>query len=127
MASKVTLMMALFDQFTTFILELSEMYPDDPDFSMFLSSVRIAKSANPNIVVKYIYESTYPYEQEIMNKDEKFFLTSSFEEHKENVDMDVFSKMKQYFATMTTESKESVWKYSQNIIRLAKACYLFKD
>jgi hypothetical protein len=127
MASKVTLMMALFDQFTTFILELSEMYPDDPDFSMFLTSVRLAKSANPNIVVKYIYESTYPYEHEIMNKDEKFFLTSSFEEHKENIDMDVFSKMKQYFATMSTESKESVWKYSQNIIRLAKACYLFKD
>jgi hypothetical protein len=127
MASKVTLMMALFDQFTTFILELSEMYPDDPDFSMFLTSVRLAKSANPNIVVKYIYESICQYEEEIMSKDEKFFLTSSFEEHKENIDMDVFSKMRQYFATMSTESKENVWKYSQNIIRLAKACYLIKD
>ena len=127
MASKVVLMTALFDQFTAFITELSEMYPDDPDFSMFLSSVRLAKSANPNIVVKYMYENTSAYEIQIMNKDENFFLTSSFEEHKENVDMDIFSKMKVYFASMSPESKESVWKYSQNILRLAKACYSFAN
>ena len=45
-------MTALFDQFTAFITELAEMYPNDSDFSMFLTSVRLAKSANPNIVVK---------------------------------------------------------------------------
>lgn len=118
-------MTALFDQFSSFVSELSEMYPEDPDFPMFLTSLRIAKSANPNIVVKYIYESTSEYEEQIMNKDEKFFLEQTFEQHKENVDMDIFSKMKQYFATMSTESKESVWKYSQNIVRLAKACHSF--
>lgn len=123
MASKVALMTALFDQFTSFINELSEMYPEDPDFSMFLTTVRLAKSANPNIVVKYMYESTSAYETQIMSKDETFFLTSSFEEHKENVDMDIFSKMKVYFSSMSSESKESVWKYSQNILRLAKACH----
>jgi len=127
MVSKVVLMTALFDQFTAFITELAEMYPDDPDFSMFLTSVRVAKSANPNIVVKYMYESTSAYENQIMNKDENFFLTSSFEEHKENVDMDIFSKMKIYFASMSSDSKESVWKYSQNILRLAKACHSFAN
>lgn len=123
MASKVVLMTALFDQFTSFITELAEMYPEDPDFSIFLTSVRLARSANPNIVVKYMYESTSAYETQIMNKDENFFLTSSFEEHKENVDMDIFSKMKVYFSSMSSNSKENVWKYSQNILRLAKACY----
>jgi hypothetical protein len=62
-----------------------------------------------------------------MNKDENFFLTSSFEEHKENVDMDIFSKMKVYFSSMSSDSKESVWKYSQNILRLAKACHSFAN
>lgn len=123
MASKVVLMTALFDQFTSLLTELSEMYPEDPDFSMFLTSVRIAKSANPNMVLKYMYESVSEYETQIMSKDEKFFLEQSFEQHKENVNMDVFSKMKDYFATMNTDSKESVWKYCQNILRLAKACH----
>jgi len=125
MASKVVLMTALFDQFNSCITELSEMYPEDPDFPMFLTSVRIAKSANPSIVVNYIYESVSEYEDQIMTKDEKFFLEHSFEQHKENVSMDIFPKMKEYFATMSSESKENVWKYCQNILRLAKACHAF--
>jgi hypothetical protein len=125
MASKVVLMTALFDQFISFVTELSEMYPEDPDFSMFATSLRLAKSANPNMVVKYIYDSTSELENQIMSKDENFFLEHTFEQHKENVNMDVFSKMKQYFATMSPESKECVWKYCQNIVRLAKACHSF--
>lgn len=126
MASKVTLMTALFDQFTSFLTELSEMYPEDPDFSMFLTSVRIAKSANPNMVAKYMYSSMSEYEVQIMNKDEKFFLEHTFEQHKENVSMDVFSKMKEYFSSMSADSKESVWKYCQNMLRLSKACHSFE-
>jgi hypothetical protein len=123
MASKVVLMTALFDQFTSFLTELSEMYPEDPDFSMFLTSIRLAKTANPNMVVKYMYKSMSEYETQIMSRDEKFFLQHTFEQHKENVSMDIFSKMKDYFATMSPESKESVWKYCQNMLRLAKACH----
>jgi hypothetical protein len=92
---------------------------------MFSTSLRLAKSANPNIVVKYIFDTTSEYEEQIMTKNENFFLEHTFEQHKENVDMDVFSKMKQYFANMSAESKESVWKYCQNILRLAKACHSF--
>ena len=125
MASKVVLMTALFDQLNSLVTELSEMYPEDPDFPMFLTSLRLAKSANPNIIVKYIFETTSEYEAQIMTKNENFFLEHTFEQHKETVDMDVFSKMKQYFANMSAESKESVWKYCQNILRLAKASYSF--
>jgi hypothetical protein len=121
MASKVVLITALFDQFISFVTELSEMYPEDADFPMFLTSLRIVKSTNPNIVVKYTYDSTCEYEDQIMTKNENFFLEQTFEQHKESVDMDVFSKMKKYFSTMSPDSKESVWKYCQNIIRLAKA------
>ena len=125
MASKVVLMTALFEQLNSLVTELSEMYPEDPDFPMFLTSLRLAKSANPNIIVKYIFETTSEYEAQIMTKNENFFLEHTFEQHKETVDMDVFSKMKQYFANMSAESKESVWKYCQNILRLAKASYSF--
>lgn len=125
MASKVVLMTALFDQLNSLVTELSEMYPEDPDFPMFLTSLRLAKSANPNIIVKYIFETTSEYEAQIMTKNENFFLEHTFEQHKETVDMDVFAKMKQYFANMSAESKESVWKYCQNILRLAKASYSF--
>jgi hypothetical protein len=123
MASKTILMTALFDQFTSFIGELQEMYPDDTDFPMFITSIRVLKSTNPSMLSKYIYNNTNQFEDKIMSKDEKFFLDNDFSEYNEYVqDMDIFGKLKQYVKNMSSESKESVWKYCQNIIRLSKAC-----
>lgn len=121
MASKTALMSAVFDQFTSFISELIEMYPDDPDFSMFLSSIKLLKTTNPSLVIKYIYENTSQFEDQILNKDEKFFIDYSFSEYSNDVDLNIFSKLKQYISNMSPSSKENVWKYIQNIYRLSKA------
>jgi len=123
MASKITLMNAVFDQFTTFMGELIEMYPDDPDFSLFLNSLKLMRTTNPSLLVKYVYENTSSFEQQILSKDEKFFINYSFSEYSENVDLNIFSKLKQYIETMSPSTKENVWKYIQNIYRLSKAVF----
>jgi hypothetical protein len=120
MASRVVLMSALFDQFISFVSELSAMYPDDADFPMFLTTLRLLKTTNPSLLPKYIMENAAQYEEQIMNKDEKFFLDNTFETHGE-LNMDILSKIKGYVSSMTSETKEHVWKYCQNIIRLARA------
>jgi hypothetical protein len=122
MASKTALMTALFDQFTTFLTELAQMYPNDPDFSMFLTTIRLMRNTNPTLVVTNIYEATHPYEEQIMSKDEKFFVEKNYQDHTQEVDLDVMNKLKLYVNAMSESSKESVWKYCQNITRLAKAC-----
>ncbi len=122
MASKGVLMTAFFDQFLTFLTELKDMYPDDPDFSLFLTTLRMLKSSNPSIVIKYVNESVGTFEEKIASKDEAFFLNYEFSEFSDSVDMNLFSKLKQYIVQMTPQSKENVWKYIQNITRLAKAC-----
>jgi hypothetical protein len=121
MASKITLMNAVFDQFTSFMNELIEMYPDDPDFSLFLNSLKLMRTTNPSLLIKYVYENTSNFEQQILSKDEKFFIDYSFSEYSDNVDLNIFSKLKQYIETMTPSTKENVWKYIQNIYRLSKA------
>lgn len=121
MASKPVLMNAVFDQFTSFVKELIEMYPDDVDFSLFLNSLKILKTTNPSLLIKYVYENTSQFEEQILNKDEKFFVNYSFSEYSDNVDLNIFSKLKQYLENMTLETKENVWKYIQNIYRLCKA------
>lgn len=123
MASKGVLMKAFFDQFISFAKELTEMYPEDPDFSLFLTTIQIAKSANPSIVIRSVNENIAGFEDKILAKDESFFMNYEFNEYKDVVeDINVFSKLKQYIQTMSPVSKESVWKYLQNITRLAKAC-----
>lgn len=122
MASKVALTSALFDQFISFLSELEDMYPNDTDFPVFSTSIKLLKSANPSILAKYIRENTSGFEDKIMNKDEEFFLTNDFNDYSGYVDMNIFGKLKQYVKTMSPSSKENVWKYCQNIVRLSKAC-----
>lgn len=121
MASKSVLMNAVFDQFTAFIGELTEMYPNDPDFSLFSNSLKLLKTTNPSLVITYVYENTIQFEQQILNKDEKFFLDYSFSEYSNDVDLNIFVKLKEYISSMSPASKENVWKYIQNIYRLSKA------
>lgn len=121
MASKIALMNAMFDQFTSFVNELIEMYPDDPDFSLFATSLKLLRSSNPSLLVKYVYENTNMFEEKILSKNETFFLDYKFSEYSDNVDLNIFVKLKEYLKTMSPSSKENVWKYIQNIYRLSKA------
>lgn len=121
MASKVTLMNAVFDQFTTFVTELIEMYPDDADFSLFLNSLKLMRSTNPSLLVKYVYENTSSFEEQILKKDESFFISYSFSEYSADVDLNIFAKLKHYTKNMSPSTKDTVWKYIQNIYRLCKA------
>lgn len=121
MASRVVLLNALFDQFQSFLKELCEIYPNDDDFQTFLTTLKLMRSTNPSLVANYIYEHTSQFENQILEKDERFFLDYSFTEYGEHVDLDIFSKLKGYLQTMDQKSKENVWKYIQNIFKLAKS------
>jgi len=122
MSAKTALMSALFEQFNSFLEELRDMYPHDSDFPMFITSIKLLRTTNPSMLTKYIYENTEKFEDKIMSNDEDFFLANTFEEYTSYVDMNIFGKLKTYVSSMSPSSKDSVWKYCQNIFRLAKAC-----
>ena len=112
---------AFFDQLLVFMGELKEMYPSDPDFSLGITSVRMIKVVNPGIMSKYFYESAKQFEDEILSKNEKFFLDHSFGEFGDNVDFNLLAKLKQYVAGMSQNSKDNVWTYVQTLYKLARA------
>ena len=120
MASKTVLMSAFFEQLSTFLTELSAMYPDDSDFSLFSTTITMMKMTNPSMVVKYVNDNVQPYEDKILAHNEDFFLGHSFEEYSSQVDMNIFGKLKDYIVNMSPDSKASVWKYIENIMKLAK-------
>ena len=122
MASKTVLMTALFDQLTSLVKEMIEMYPEDDMFPFYLTTISLMKTTNPSMFVKYINDNIGPYEKQITNREEKFFLDRSFSEYDGHFDLNIFSKLKQYIAGMSSESKLNVWKYTENIMKLAQAC-----
>lgn len=121
MAPRKVLMDTFFDQLLTFLGELSAMYPDDPDFALGITSIRMMRPVNPGLIPSVFYDSAKAFESEILSKNEKFFLDHSFQEFGGGVDFNLLSKLKQYVQSMSDSSKTNVWVYIQNLYRLSKA------
>lgn len=121
MASKKVLIDAFFDQFITFVSELSDMYPDDTGFPTFRTTLKLMKMTNPSLVIKYVSDSTSQFLNKIMASDEAFFMEMNFSTVFTDVDVNIFTKLKTYIQAMSPKSKVSVWKYIQNVTRLAQA------
>jgi hypothetical protein len=116
--SKKVLIDAFFTQFTAFLGELKQMYPEDGDFPVFITTLSMMKAANPMLVLNYVKtEIIDPYGSKIAVRDESFFLNQDYTS-REDVDLNVVDKLKQYIQGMSAETKETVWKYIEIITKL---------
>jgi hypothetical protein len=52
--SKKILIEAFFSQFNSFMGELKQMYPDDEDFPVFITTLSLMRSTNPMLVLNYV-------------------------------------------------------------------------
>lgn len=116
--SKKVLIDTFFNQFTDFLKQLENMYPDDTDFPVFLTTLDLLKSTNPILVVKFVKENIVDlYKDKILNKDESFFLDQDYTKHGD-VDLNIVHKLKKYVKDMSPNSKDVVWKYIELIMKL---------
>jgi hypothetical protein len=116
--SKKILIDAFFNQFGAFLGELKQMYPEDSDFPMFITTLSIAKMANPMVVINFVKtEIIDVYGKKIEVRDESFFMNQDFSE-RGDVNLNIVDKLKQYIQGMSAETKETVWKYIEIITKL---------
>lgn len=122
---KPVIVNTFFDQLLTFLKELTAMYPDDPDFPLASTTIRLMKTTTPVFLIKQFYDSSKGFEDQILSKNEHFFLDHSFEELKndDSFDFNILGKLKGYVQAMSSTSKEAVWIYVQNLYKLANAYY----
>ena len=119
MASRAVLLKAFFGQFQSFLKELRQMYPEDPDFAVFQTTLS-ALEMNPLLVAKMFKEHVVdPHGDKIEAKDESFFMNHAYAEYSADVDLDIIEKLKGYVSTMSPASKDAVWKYIQILSKLA--------
>jgi len=116
--SRKVLIDTFFNQFTDFLKQLENMYPDDTDFPVFLTTLDLLKSTNPILVVKFVKENIVDlYKDKILNKDESFFLDQDYTKHGD-VDLNIIHKLKKYVKDMSPNSKDVVWKYIELLMKL---------
>jgi hypothetical protein len=117
------LMEAFFSSFITFAGELKDMFPEDPDFGIFESALKLLQKTNPSLAVTYYKRNVLDttFNEKVAQKDESFFLNYSYDEFHESVGgADVIGKLKQYWDVLSPENREHVWDYIITLDRIAR-------
>jgi hypothetical protein len=123
MASRVQVFQGFFNQFYAFIGELQNMFPEDPDFKVFDTALRLIQKTNPSLALKYYKTNVLDtaFSSKIAEKDEKFFTEYEYSEfHEEVGGADVIGKLKQYWSVLSPASQAMVWEYITSLDQIAR-------
>ena len=100
--------------------ELSDMYPNDVDIKIAKNSIDTLKRINPKMLFDTFYQNIYQYKQQILDKEEGFFLNMDYNSvvgGKDNNMMTVMNLQK-YWSGMSDETKECMCQYFGVLIKL---------
>ena len=117
--AEIQLLTQLKKQLVTFLDELIESFPDEPDFVIF----RIFVNDRLPIVdiMNYIVTELCPLKDMIKNRDEKFFLNYNvlFEKFDEN-DSTKVNHFKNLWLSksLDTEDRETMWRWFSSFVSL---------
>ena len=116
--SKKILIDAFFNQFNAFLTAMNEMYPDDEDFPVFITTLTMMRTTNPMLVLKFVKSEIIDlYGDKIQAKDESFFMNEDYSK-RDDVNLNIVDKIKQYIRGMSPATKDTVWKYIDIITKL---------
>ena len=123
----VVYMRTFFKQLTEFIAQLEEMFPDDPDFTVFQTFLGLVQRTNPQMILATIREHVVDkYDAQITSRDEAFILNYSGSEYDSDV-MNIVSKLRTYWTTLSEPSKQAMWQYLHVLTQLCKRYYADVD
>ncbi len=122
--SKKILIDAFFNQYEDFLNQLKDVFPEDGDWTLYLSGLAIFRRTNPRIIVQKTWKWVSKFEETIKNRDEKFFLTidySTYTEGEEPLEQTI-EKLRNMWAVLDAHNRSVVWDFINNITSLAKLC-----
>ena len=102
---------------STFLSDLKKTLPNEKKIKVVSSQVETLILLTPKKIFKICVKFVYPHKEQILNKNEQFFL-----EQKLNVQKDYLSEALELKTLWTTklspQNKEVIWKYFKILILL---------
>ena len=98
--------------------ELIEIYPEDFDFKTFKNSLDMLKRANARAPLELFQQHIYIHKEKILNNDFSHQAEGNSEKF-----LQIVTKLKQYWLDMSSNTKESIWKYFKVFIILCERYY----
>jgi hypothetical protein len=119
-ASSSTYLKSFFHQLSEVVGELTEMFPDDPDFKVFQTYIAMLQRTNPGIVIDTFYDHVASiYEDQINAKNDSFFLEYAAADYTNDMP-DIVQKIKGCWGVLSDPSKTAIWQYIYILKELAK-------
>jgi hypothetical protein len=115
-------------QIDNFLNELCTIFPDNGEIQLLNEKYILIKSANSNLVIEYFVEFIYPFKNQIISEDEKFFISGGGQEDiKNNSGLKFRDNIKKlWISEMSDENKVIIWKYFKIFILLSEK-YIFEN
>lgn len=108
MSTTVTAFNEMMNQFLT---ELIQTFPEEKAMKKYLLAFEMAKEANARMVLNEFMKSVGPYSQQIMSRDERFFI-----EHNSEIPFVNELNLKEHWTDQLSEStKGAIWQYMQTL------------
>lgn len=113
-----------------FASDLATTYADVKDFKMLKNSIRLAVMMTPKVPQAIFHQYVYiPYEKQIIDKDEAFFMAEDYDEKlasvHANINLDIVQKIKTIWKSLAEDQKDIIWKYMQVLVVLNRRCLQF--
>jgi hypothetical protein len=120
--SKKIFLDAFYTQFADFLTQLTQVFPNDPDFPAYKTGLYLLQKTNPMLVADQVILHVLPFETIIRSRNEDFFLKHEFSEY--NTLDQVIDKLKHLWEQLSDQDKKCVWDYITLLLDLAKRCAL---
>ena len=104
--------------------ELIITFPDENDFKVYKRGIEMLNSANAKKICQLFKNYSQFYRNNIINKDETFFLTTNYNDVLNNLDKkeeeeNIINKLKISWSELSATNKEKIWEYLNSLIKLS--------
>lgn len=102
------------EQILNFLNELSELFPEDKALKNFYHTVDFMKKTNPREIMSQFKNYVYPYKDQILKRDESFFLNNSFSDNVvQSTSISEMLRIKSIWSSgrLTENDKNCIWNY----------------
>ena len=125
MEKNISFLTAFNNQIDNFLEDLITVCPEEKEFKMLKNGISLVKKTNPRIILSQFIEMIFPYKEQILLRNEDFFIGKDYQEDFTNVSSDYIStitgKLKNIWASGISESdKVKIWEYFHSLITLAE-------
>ena len=116
-----------------FIDDCILVFPEDRDFKVYKASIKILVKINPKKVLTIFANNTKLYKEQILEKNEDFFLKNDYSEVINNTKKtdisddeinDIIKKIQGYWIELEKTNKDKIWDYMLLLVNLSEKYFM---